>query len=142
MRSTGLDAFTSGEIFRKNFKIVIATKRELALIRPVRLAPKVASDTSIYYPGQTLARYTSGPYAGQFVDYSDAGASGRETATCILLSECYSQAADSAASAPLAQALFKGVVFKDALIGWDAAAKTDVNGRQIDDAQGISLIEF
>lgn len=138
--SSGYDAKFDGEVFRRDFKAVIATKRELALLRPVRLAPKVG--TGDYVAGQVLARYTSGPYSGMFVDYDDAGASGRAVATSVLLVDRKSEAADSAASGSLAPAIFQGIVFKDSLIGYDAAALTDLKGREITDAANVTLVSF
>lgn len=141
-RTTGYDAFTSQEVFRKDHKQVIATKRELALILPVRLAPRVGGGN--YAAGQTLAQYTSaaGSLENLFVNYDNAGGSGRETAKCILMFSTESQDATAAASANAAPAIFKGIVFKDALVGWDSNAATDLGAREILSSTGTTLINF
>lgn len=140
--SSGFDAGFNGEVFRRDFKAVIATKRELALIRPVRLAPKVGAGG--YVAGQVLAKYDAegNVLDGLFVDYDNGGASGRDTAVAVLLVDRDSEATDSAASASLAPALFKGIVFKDSLIGYESNAKTDLGAREISDASGVTLVSF
>lgn len=140
MSNTGIDASFQAEVFRVDWKEVIAMKRELAVIGPVRLAPKVASGD--YVAGQVLARYTAGAQVGLFVDYADGGSNGRQTAAAILLTSRDSIAATEAASANMGLALFKGIVYESALIGLDAAAKVDLAARSWVDARGVTFMEF
>ena len=141
-RTTGFDAFTSGDIFRKDHKQVIAMKRELALLLPVRLAPRVGG--SDYSAGEILAQYTSaaGSLQDLFVNYSDAGGSGRETAKCILMFSTESQATSSAASANATVGIFKGIVFTDSLVGYDVAAGVDLKATAIKSSTGTNLLNF
>jgi len=143
-RTTGFDAFTSGQIFRKDFKVVLAIKRELAVILPVRLAPHrdVSQD---YQAGEVLAQYNSsaGALNGLFVNYlqTDSG-SGRNTATCILMIDVIDQALTSAASGELAPAIFGGIVYQNSLVGSDANALSNLGAKVITDATGFSLVKF
>jgi hypothetical protein len=140
--TSGIDAGFNGEVFRRDYKVVIAMKREMAIIRPVRLAPKVGSGD--YVAGQVLAKYgnTAGNLEGLFVDYDDAGASGRETAQCILLSDVKSEPESSAASGRLGLGLFSGFVLKASLIGFDNAAGTDLKASEWSDAQGVDIVKI
>lgn len=140
MGPSGIDAKFNGEVFRRDYKIVIAMKRELAVIRPVRLAPRSSGD--VYVAGQVLAKYTSGALSGLFVDYDNGGASGRADAVAVLLDDQQSIATSDAASGNLARALFSGFVFKDALIGYDASAKTDLGASEFSDAQGVDIVKI
>lgn len=130
----------NGEVFRRDYKVVIAMKRELAIIRPVRLAPKVAAGD--YVAGQVLALYTGGANQGLYVDYLDGEANGRGTAAAILLEDLSSVADTEAASANLGTALFSGVVFKDSLIGYDSNAGTDLSAAEWADAGGATLVKI
>lgn len=138
------DASFDGQVYRRDKKVVIALKRELAVILPVRLAPKVGGDTTKYAAGQVLAKYSASgnPLDGLFVDYDDSGASGRETAVAVLLEGIDSESTSSAASAPAVPAIFAGYVLKDSLVGYDSAAATDLKARELADATGVNVIQF
>jgi hypothetical protein len=142
--TTGVDAQTFPNIFQKNYKPIIAMKRELAVIIGVRLAPLVESTgLGDYYAGTVLANYTSGSSSGLFVDYASSGASGRQTAVAILLHDVATQDTTQAPSSPLAQALFSGYALKANLASnYTSNALTGLGGKEMTGADGITVVKF
>lgn len=59
-----------------------ATDPSLAYFVDIELAP--SNNTDGYKPGCILAQYTSGEYAGQFVNYDPEGTDGQNVALVIL----------------------------------------------------------
>ena len=138
-----LDAFTSGEVFRADYPQIIATKREKALLHPVRLLDKGAD----YVAGQVLGQITTGAPAadiGKYTDYNNSGASGEDTAVCVLLDSVTSELVANASGGSLARAVFGGGVelYEDKLIDLDANAKTDLKSRSYSDATGTNFLVF
>lgn len=134
----GLDLKFDSEIFRKDNPMVIATNRSSAIILPVRLR----YNASGYTAGQTLARNTSDDW---FQKYESGGSSGIDTASCILFESVKAADfdAENSTGSTTARGIFGGcTVYKDKLIDWDSDAKTDVNGREITDATGTTLVSF
>lgn len=136
---TTLDPNFNPEIFRKNFKQVIAKNRQLASLAPVRLAYSASG----YAPGTVLARNTT---SGLYQAYNNSGSSGIDTAAAILDAqidvEDFAGDTSQLSGGVLAQALFGGEVFKDALVGYDANALTDLKGREYTDATGTTIVKF
>jgi hypothetical protein len=131
------DANSSTEIFRKDWPQIIAMKRELAIIGSVRLKDKGSS----YPAGTVLGKYSSGSYSGLWSDYSSGGASGLNTARAILL-ETVEDKTGTAASSPLARALFAGVVYEDKCSVLDSTAKTSLGGRSWSDGRNVNFFTF
>lgn len=142
IRTTGVDAFTSGNVYTPNFKSVIATKRELAVLLPVRLAPNTLS--ADYQAGTVLAQYNSsaGSLQNYYVNYVNSAGSAQGTAVCILNEFCSNQALTSAASTPLSVAVFSGILWKNLLVGLDSNAISNLGGKSITDATGNILFKF
>jgi hypothetical protein len=135
---SGIDLSFNSEIFRKDNPLVLATNRASAVLLPVRLR----YDSDGYVAGQTLGRNTSD---GWFQKYESGGSSGIDTAACILLKSAATGDFDGTGStgSTTAVGIFGGcAVYKDNLIDWDSDAKTDLNGREITDASGTTLVYF
>ncbi len=128
----GLDAFTSQEIFRKDHPMILASNRHLASIKPVRLA----YDADGYVAGQVLGRNS---VSGYFQKYDSGGASGLDTATCILFEEV---TAAASSGTTIARGIFAGEVYKSKLTDLDSGAETDLKARTIVDATGIEVLKF
>ena len=125
-------AFDS-EIFRKDYPVVLACNRHLALLLAVNLRYK--SDGYRY--GEVIARNTTDDL---YDSYSSSGSSGLDTAAAILLESVDFGAATSGTQA--AVAIFGGQVYESAVSGLDSGAKTDLNGVSIKDAFGTQIFKF
>lgn len=133
-----MDANFNGQIFRKDFPMVIATNRAQAILLAVRLR----YDADGYVAGQTLARNTTD---GRFQKYVDGAASGTGTAACVLFESVEAEKFDGTTTqgSTTAVGIFGGcTLYKDKLIGWDAAAATDLGAKDIIDASGVTLVKF
>ena len=143
-RTSGVDAFTSGNIYTPNYKSVIAVKRELCVLLPVRLAPNSLSQD--YQAGTILAQYSSaaGSLQNFFVNYVQSAASGQGTPVCILGEFTQNQLTSAAASTPLSWAIFSGIVFQTLLPNYDSTviAASGLNGKIITAADGTALLKF
>jgi hypothetical protein len=138
---TGLDAYSSGQIYRKDYPMVLAQNRNLAVIGPVRL-PYVAGGRTA---GQVLAQYTSGPNVNLFDQYAGSGgASGLGTAAAVLFESIDD---DGATGTVLARGIFGGLVFYNALFysgatGLDSNGISNLGARKITDARGVTVLKF
>jgi hypothetical protein len=135
---SGLDSNFLGSIFRKDLPMVIATNRGSAVLLPVRLRYKAGG----YVAGQVLARNT---VDGRFQDYDSGGASGTDTASCILLQSVHESSfdAENSQGSTTAVGIFGGcTVYKDKLIDLDSDAETDLGAKEIVDASGVTLLKF
>ena len=134
-----LDPNFSPEIFRKNFPQVIAKNRQLASLMPVRLAYSASG----YAAGTVLARNST---SGLWQAYNDAGSSGINTAVAVLdqpvAVDDFLSETNPISGGVLSQAIIGGEVFKTALVGYDANALTDLKGREIVDALGVTIVKF
>lgn len=130
-----LDSSFSGQIFRKDVAQIIAQNRQLATLMPVRLAYNAAG----YPAGQVLARNST---SGFYEKYNDAGASGLDVAKAVLNEE--HQVSDFASSGDTTSAvgIFGGQLFKDKLVGLDAAGETDLKSTTIVDSTGVNILKF
>lgn len=132
MGKSAIDATINNEIFRNDFSQVIALRRDLATLSPVRL--KVLS--SEYKAGQVLC-YNS--VSGQYEKYSTA--SGSYDALCVLFERVRADE-QSATGGALARAIFAGHLYKDALTDYDSGAKGDLNASEYVTADGVTIVKF
>lgn len=128
----------SGQVARWDMPIIIATNRNSAVMLPVRLR----YDADGYLAGQTLARNTTD---GWYEKYASGGSSGTDVARAVLFENHPVEDfdAETAQGSTMGVAIFGGcTVFKDKLVDWDSDALTDVGGKEITDASGVTLIKF
>jgi hypothetical protein len=129
---SGLDFVTSGQVFRKDHRMVLAMNRHQATIVGVR----VAYDAAGYYAGQVMARNST---SGLYQKYNDAGSSGIDTAVGVLFNDVLDM---PASGTDLGQLIVRGQVFEAACVGLDANAKTDLKARTVVDGSGVSILMF
>ncbi len=129
-----LDFFTSTEVFRKNYPMVLANNRQQATITGVR----VAYNANGYLAGTVMARNS---VSGYYQAYSDVGASGIDTAVGILFHDIEVEDFNSLTSTA-AQLITKGNVFEAKLTGLDANAKIDLGARSVIDGYGNTILMF
>lgn len=132
-----IDAEVNNNLSRYDFPQILACARQLAMIRPVRLAYVSTYGTTGYMAGQVLGRVTS---TGLFKKYDDTITGGQDTAMCVLYNSAVPPV--SAGDSVLALGIFQGDVYEDKLIGLDAAAKVDLKGRSIVDGAGTQIFCF
>lgn len=136
MSKSGIDAEINNSIFRKDFGAIIAIRRDLAQISPVRLH----NDGNDYFMGQCLVRK---PSDGQFYRWS-AASGGSYDSPCVLFEDVLAYQFDSVVTGgALARGIMEAAgVFKSKLVGYDAGFKTAVAGREITDASGVTVVKF
>lgn len=131
------DAKFNSEIFRKDHPIILAARRDLASIKPVRLDNISAK----YDAGQVLVR---DPGDSLFKKYSTASGSG--DTTCILFEDVeveeFVDGETGVTGSAIARAIFGGEVFEDKLTDLDDSAKTELGGKTIVDATGVNIFKF
>lgn len=128
----------NGQIFRKDFPVVIATNRNSAVLLPVALRYQSAGVDA----GTILARNTTD---GNYDVYSNGGASGTGTAACVLFESHDSNDWSVQASSGTipAAAIFGGcTVYQSAMSNYDSNALSNLNGRLITDASGVVTMLF
>lgn len=130
-----MDIKFNSEVSRKDIPLIIAKNRHLADIGSVRLP----YDEDGYPAGQVLGRNSVN---GQYGKYDNGGASGLDTARCVLLEEVPAERFDSDTGSFLTRALFGGFVFKDNLVDLDANAETDLGAKTQIEADGVSIMKF
>lgn len=137
MSKSAIDATVNNSIFRKDWASIIAYRRDLATIEPVRLA----YDAAGYFAGQVIARVTS---TGVFGKWS--AVSGSSTDSTCILSETLTpndegiSGVDAPTGGSLARAIFAGYVFKSKLL--DYTGPTQLGGKEMTDATGITVVKF
>lgn len=134
MAKSAIDAEVNNQIFRKDWPAIIAMRRDLAQISPVRLK----NDGNDYLAGQALARKTSDSL---FYRWS-AISGGTYDSPCILMETVTTDSEDNAASAALARAIFAGYVYKSKLTDYDANWKTAAVAVEKTDATQITVVKF
>lgn len=132
MSKSAIDATFSTEIFRNDATLVIAKRRDLAALSPVRLALKSGG----YKAGTVIARNTA---TGLFEAFS--AASGSYTAQKILFERVREEELGATGGA-LARALDAGYVYKDSLTDYDSTAKTHLGAIEQTDATGVTIVKF
>lgn len=129
------DATFDSEIFRKDHPMILASRRDLASIKSIKLA----YDAGGYKAGQVLALNT---VTGYRQDYVDGQGSGIGTADCVLLDPHPVEDFSSSSDFKVARGVFGGELNEDLLTGLDAAAKVDLKGRTIVTARGTNIFKF
>lgn len=132
-----IDAEVNNNLSRYDFAQILACARQLAMIRPVRLAYDSTYGATGYNAGQVLGRVTS---TGLFKKYDDTITGGQDTAMAILFSPAVPPAVSG--DSVLALGIFQGDVYELKCIGLDAAAKVDLKGRSIVDGAGTQIFCF
>lgn len=143
MGKSAIDATVNNQVFRKDWAAIIAMKRELATIQPVRLK----LDSNGYEAGQVIARVSAsggGFLAGQFGKWS--AVSGLSTDTVCVLGETITptdegvSGVDAPTGGSLARAIMGGYVYKTKLIDYTGASQ--LSGKELTDATGITVVKF
>lgn len=130
-----LDANINNQIFRKDYKPVIAKNRHLASLAGVRLK---ALGTDLYVAGLVLAKNS---VDGYFYPYANGGASGTGTAVCVLM-EDITDPASLPSPTRLGRGIFSGELLQDNLVGLDAGAKTSLGARSYQASDGVNILKF
>jgi hypothetical protein len=129
---SGLDFVTSGQVFRKDNRMIIAMNRHHATIIGARLE----YDALGYTAGQTIARNS---VSGLHTKYATGGSSGTDTAVGILFQDVLDM---PAGATDLGQVIVKGEVFEDLCIDLDAGAKVDLGARSVINGSGTTILMF
>ncbi len=131
------DARFKGEIFRKDHPAILAARRELAVLLPVKLLYSATG----YKAGTVLGTVTA---SGAMKAYSGASADGSEVAVCVLMDDVpASDFADTdAATYQVVRGCFAGLLHEGALIGLDAGAMEDLKATSILSATGSVILKF
>jgi hypothetical protein len=132
---SGQDAKFSGQIFRKDFPMIIAQNRHLASIVPAR----IAYQSSGYKAGTVLALNS---VSNQFAPYDDTASSGLNTAVGVLFKPVEVEDFPSATGSQMARMIIGGELYEDKLVGLDAAAKVDLKSRTVTDTSGTKILKF
>lgn len=130
------DANFKASDFRGNFKQIIAKRSDLKQTQSIRLVAADAGETLTYQAGTLLAKVTS---SGLYTAYDDASeTAGVNVAVGIL--EATTEV-DENSNGSLAVMLRHATVFKDLLVGYDAAGLVDLAGKVYVE-NGVNLLEF
>lgn len=132
------DALFISSDSRANFKNVIAKRSDLAKFNGGRLKTSAATTTVTWEAGTVLGLATSGADSGYLKAYSNASTDGSEVAVGILAEQAV---VDDAGNGSECVYLIGAIVFADLLIGYDAAAKTDLAAKEYVE-HGTNLVSF
>ncbi len=135
-----VDASFNSEVLRRDDPNIIAANRQQAVLLGVRLA----YNASGYLAGTVLGQNSTNK---MFYAYNDSGASGIDTAVCVLesivkVTDFVDTTANSVNNSVLAPAIFGATVFYAKLTDLDANAITDLHGRKVTDVTGTDLLIF
>ncbi len=134
MSKTPIDATFSSEIFRADYPFVIAVRRDLASIQPVRLTYSASG----YKAGQVLGLNT---VTGLYDKYS--AVSGTYSAKAILFEQISGDdMLPSASGGSIARAIFGGYVATDKCTDLSSQAVTQLGATQYTDASGLNITKF
>lgn len=136
MSKSAIDSEINNQIFRKDYPMVIALRRDLTQLSPVRLA----GDGNDFIAGQCLARNTS---TGEFQRFSAVSGGSYDT-PCVLFQSVLAYEFDATVtSGTLARAIMSAAgLYKSKLIDYNSAFKTAISGREITDATGLTVVKF
>ena len=129
------DANFNGQIFRKDNPMILASRRELASIKPIKLA----YDAAGYVAGQVLAFNTS---TNMHCKYVNSGSNGTGTAVGILFFDVDVSDFSSSADFKIERGIVGGEVFYSLLTGIDSTAITNLGARRIKTATGNDILKF
>jgi len=135
-----LNANFTAEVTRFDDPNIIAMERQKASFLGVQLAYHASG----YVAGEVLARNT---VTGLYQKYSDSGSSGLNDAVAVLARKCAASEftntdTHSLANSVLTQAIIAGTVFYSKLTGIDTNGVTDLRGKIVIGADGVSLLRF
>jgi hypothetical protein len=138
-----LDANFNSSIFRKDWPIIIAMRRDLASFIGVR----VPFDANGYLPGQVLAYNSSTQLFNKW-----SAVSGSLTPSCILYDGCDLQSQQQVAQPPgstsgvsgssLLRALAGGFVYTNMLVDYNSTAKSGLGATDLTDSGGNLITKF
>jgi hypothetical protein len=131
---SSIDALVNQSAFAKDYPMVLACDRQLAVLLPVRLAYK-ASVSGGYSAGTVIARNTT---SLQYEPYVAGGASGTGTAKGVLFFPVAPASGDSDMGIMIA----KGVVYEAKLVGSTSGSIADLGARSVTDASAVALLMF
>ena len=135
MSKSAIDAEVNNNIFRKDYPMVIALRRDLAQISPVRLK----ADGNDYIAGQCLARRVS---TGMFERWSAVSGATNDS-QCVLFQSVLAYEFDAAVTGgALARAIFSGFVFQSKLIDYVAGSSLGSGAKAQTDASGLTVVKF
>lgn len=133
MSKSAIDANINNSIFRKDFTQIIALRRDLASLSPIRLKVLLTD----YSAGQVLAYNSVGGYYEKF-----STASGTYTASAVLFEGVVAADQTSATAGALARGIFAGHLFKDLLIDYDSNSKSQLGAVDYRTADGVNITKF
>jgi hypothetical protein len=135
------DARFDGEIFRQDNPIILACRRDKAVL----IGARIIYNSDGYMPGQALARKTSD---GLFYKWS-AISGGTYDTPCVLFDKMDddAQLADGGglggvSGASLVRAVVEGIVYTGLLLEADAAFKTAIKSVALVDAGGVAMTKI
>lgn len=120
------DSLFRKEDQRENFKQVIAKRSDLAQFAGGRMANAAPGATVLHRAGTVLGLASSGPDMGRYKPYSNAAADGSEVAVGVLSEDAV---VDQFGNGSEISVIQRGDLLEGALIGLDAAARTDLNAK-------------
>ena len=130
------DAMFDKQDYRANFKNVIAKRSDLVQFAGGRIVPAGAGLTVKHEAGLVLGFATSGADAGKYKPYNNANTDGSQTAVGVLSETTVTDEFGNGSEIAIIKS---GVLFKDLLIGLDAAAIVDLKGSEYAE-HGTNLI--
>lgn len=133
MSKSAIDAEVNNSIFRKDWAAIIAYRRDLATLEPVRLQ----FDAGGYLAGQVLARVTS---TGVFGKFSAVSGSANDSPCVLFENVTVSDENSALTGGSLARAIFAGYVYKGKLL--DYTGPSQLGGKEMTDATGITVVKF
>lgn len=135
MSKSSIDSEVNNQIFRKDYPVVIAKRRELASLAPVRLA----GDGADFIAGTAIARETS---SGKFKRWT-AVSGGTYDTPCVLFESVPAYQFDSAVTGgALARAVVQGYVYQGSLVGSNTQFITALGGVIQTDASQVAIVKF
>ncbi len=138
MAKSAIDAEVNNSIFHVDWPEVIALRRDLATLSPVRLY----RDGSSYVAGQCLVRKVSDGIFYRWSAASGVAASGLDS-KCVLFESVNVSDMDSALTGgSLARAIFAGYVYKDKLLDYVAGSSLGSGAVEQTDATQVTVVKF
>lgn len=141
------DANFQGSIFRKDNPVVLAMRRDQAVL----VAARLVYDGFDYLPGQCLVRNKTGPSSGLFQRWSTASG-GSYDSPCILFDQATVPAQQAnqtpigttggTSGATLVRVLTKAIVWTTQLTDYDANFTTQLKSTDFVDAAGNQFTKF
>ena len=125
---------------RANFKQIIAKRSDQVKFSSGRMKVAGAGLTVQYYAGLVLGYASSGADSGKFKPYNDSNSDGSEVAVGVLSEDVLTDEFGNGSEAVIIRG--KGItLFKDKLIGLDAAAIVDLGAISYVE-HGVNLLDI